>query len=379
MHTVGIVCEYNPMHLGHLYQINEIKKLYPDSIIAIVCCSCFTQRGELCVMNKWEKCRIALENGVDLVIELPFVYATQGADIFASGSIKLLDSIGIDTLVFGSESNDIKKLESIAYTQLNDNNYDDKVRIYLDKGVNYPTAMSLALKDILGYSVSSPNDLLAISYIKEIIKNNYRINYISIKRTNSYYGDDNINDNIASASYIRDMYKKGEDIVKYLVKDSYSYLYKDISMDRVFPYLKYRIISDRLDDIVDVDEGIHNKLKKNIMRCNCFNDIIDTVKSKRYTYNKINRMLVHILCNFTKVENKDKNIDYVRLLGFSPKGQKYLGSIRKDKNIPIITHYKRGISNIFDIEYRITCIYGMIMGDENLAKDEYSHKPIRVD
>ena len=115
------------------------------------------------------------------------------------------------------------------------------------------------------------------------------------------------------------------------------------------------------------------------MRCNCFNDIIDMVKSKRYTYNKINRMLVHILCNFTKVENKNKNIDYVRLLGFSSKGQKYLGSIRKDKNIPIITHYKRGISNIFDIEYRITCIYGMIMGDENLAKDEYSHKPIRVD
>ena len=144
MHVIGIVCEYNPMHLGHLYQIQMIKEKYPDSVIVIVTCSCFTQRGDICIINKWDKAKIALDQGVDLVIELPFVYSTQSADIFAKGAIELLNYLGVDMIVFGSESNDIAMLEKIVKTQLYNQNYDNKVKFYLDTGINYPTAMLMS-------------------------------------------------------------------------------------------------------------------------------------------------------------------------------------------------------------------------------------------
>jgi predicted nucleotidyltransferase len=150
-------------------------------------------------------------------------------------------------------------------------------------------------------------------------------------------------------------------------------------MEKAFAYLKYRIISQDIQNIQTVDEGIHFKLKKEIINCNSLDELIFRVKSKRYTYNKISRMLLHILTNFTKDESKNIDIDYIRLLGFSKDGQKYLNSIKKNISIPILTHYKKGISNVLDIEYRITCIYSLIVGDDNIIKDEFSHRPVMKD
>lgn len=379
MRVIGIVCEYNPMHLGHLYQIREIKKRYPDSIIVIVTSSCFTQRGDIFIINKWDKCKVALDNYVDLVVELPFVYATQSADIFAKGAISLLYKLGIDTLVFGSESDDVDGFKRIVETQLYDKEYDNLVKSYLDTGINYPTAMSLALKDILGYTVSEPNDILAISYIKEILRNNYNIDVVSIKRTNSYHSENVGDNNIVNASLIRKLHNDKEDISKYLVCNSYSYLYKDVSICNCFPYLKYQIMNQDISKFQTVDEGIDNKIKKEIIDCDSYEDLIFRVKSKRYTYNKISRMFVHILTNFTKEEALNIDIDYIRLLGFSKDGQKHLNSIKKDIDIPIITNYKKNISNVLDIEYRITCIYGLLVRDTNICKDEFYHKPIIKD
>jgi len=376
MNVIGVVCEYNPMHLGHLYQIKEIKRMYPDSVVVIVAGSCFTQRGDICLINKWNKCKIALNNDIDLVIELPFVFSTQSADIFAKGAVSLLNYLGVDTIVFGSESNDISMFESIVRTQLFDKNYDTIVKKYLDTGINYPTAMSKALKDILGYTINEPNDILAISYIKEIIKNNYNINFVSIKRTNSYHGQSVGNDFIVNASLIRKLHNNGEDVSNYIVKDSYSYLYKNLSIKNCFSYLKYQIINQDISNIQTVDEGIHNKLKKEIIYCNSYDELITKIKSKRYTYNKISRMLLHILTNFTKDEADNISIDYIRLLGFSENGQQHLNKIKKNLNIPIITNYRKNISAIFDIEYRITCIYSILVNDMNLAKEEFCHKPI---
>lgn len=376
MRIIGIVCEYNPMHLGHLYQIKEIKKMYPESIIIIVTCSCFTQRGDICIVNKWDKCRIALDNYVDLVVELPFVYATQAADIFAKGAIKILNLLKIDTLVFGSESNDIAFFKKIVETQLYDKNYDFKVKTYLDLGTNYPTAMSKALKDILGCGVNEPNDLLAISYIKEILRNNYDINFVSIKRTNSYHNCINNNNNILNASLIRTMYQEGLDVSPYLVKNSSPYLYNNVNMENCFDYLKYQIINQDISKIQTVDEGIDNKLKREIVNCHSYNDLIFRVKSKRYTYNRIKRICLHILTNFTKEEANNINIDYIRLLGFSRDGQKYLNTIKKNLEVPIITNYKKNISKVLDIEYRITCIYSLLVKDNDIIKEEFSHSPI---
>ena len=168
MHIIGLIAEYNPFHNGHLYQINKIKEMYPDSIIIAVVSSCFTQRGDVSVLNKWNKTQIALDNNIDIVIELPFVYATQGSDIFAKGAITILEKMKIDTLVFGTESDNLDIINLIADTQINNPNYNIIVKKYLNKGINYPTATNNAVNDLTGYKIDSPNDLLALSYIKQI-------------------------------------------------------------------------------------------------------------------------------------------------------------------------------------------------------------------
>ena len=147
MTTIGIICEYNPFHNGHIYHIKKIKEMYKDSIIILVMSGNFTQRGDISIINKWDKTKIALENNIDLVIELPFVFATQGADVFAKGAIQILNNLKVDKLIFGSECNNISELKELAKIQLQEN-YNTLVKKYLEKGLNYPTAMSKALKDL---------------------------------------------------------------------------------------------------------------------------------------------------------------------------------------------------------------------------------------
>ena len=218
MHIIGLIAEYNPFHNGHLYQINKIKEMYPDSIIIAVVSSCFTQRGDVSILNKWNKTQIALDNNIDIVIELPFVYATQGSDIFAKGAITILEKMKIDTLVFGTESDNLDIINLIADTQINNPNYNIIVKKYLNKGINYPTATNNAVNDLTGYKIDSPNDLLALSYIKQIKIDKQNIKIINIKRTNSYH-DEKIKNNIASASTIRklNLNNKRKKILPFLI------------------------------------------------------------------------------------------------------------------------------------------------------------------
>ena len=341
MKTIGIITEYNPIHLGHIYQINKIKKLYPESIIIVITSSCFTQRGDINILNKWDKTKICLENNIDLIIELPFAYATQSADIFAKGALTILNHLKIDTLIFGSECNDINLLIKLAKTQLNNQEYNLLTKKYLDEGYNYPTAMSKALNNILGYTITQPNDLLGISYIKEIISNNYNITPISIKRIGSYH-DQKITNKIINASLIRKLYLENNDITPYIPNNIINNLYQNLSKENYFPYLKYKILSTKdLSIYQTVDEGIESRIKKAITISNTWEELIQNIKTKRYTYNKIGRMLIHILTDFTKEEYNNLTIDYIRLLGFSTNGQKYLNSIKKQLTLPIITHYKQ--------------------------------------
>ena len=215
MKIIGIIAEYNPFHLGHLYQIKKVKEIYPNSIIIAIISTNFTQRGDISIINKWNKTKICLEHDIDLVLELPTLYATQSSDIFAYAATKILNEFKIDTLVFGSESNDIDKLKMLANIQLNNQEYDNLVKQYLDEGINYPTAMSKALKQLTNITIDKPNDLLGLSYIKEIIKNNYNIEPISIKRTNDYH-DNKINNSIISANLIRKLYQENKDISSYV-------------------------------------------------------------------------------------------------------------------------------------------------------------------
>ena len=378
MRVIGIVAEYNPFHLGHLYQINKIREMYPDSIIIAIVSSCFTQRGDVSIINKWDKTNICLSNGIDMVIELPFFFATQSSDIFARGAISLLNKLNIDTLVFGTEMDNIDSLKKMAEVQLNDKRYDDLVKYYLSLGYNYPTSLSKAIKDKLDIEINKPNDLLALSYIKQIMLINKDIKVINIKRTNDYHSKE-VNSNIVNASLIREYLRDNKNINNFIPSYDTSVLY-NVSINDFFLLLKYQIVNniDNLDEFLTVDEGIENRIRKCIRNSNNWDELVKNIKTKRYTYNKINRMFIHILTNLTKEDIKNINIDYVRVLGFNKKGQSYLNKIKKDIDIPIVTNYKNNISRLFDLEYRINYIYSIIV-DEKLIKEEISHNPIIVD
>lgn len=375
MNIIGIIAEYNPIHLGHIYQINKIKEHFPDSIIIVITNSCFTERGEVSILNKWDKTKICLDNNIDIIIELPFAYATQSADVFAKGAIEILNKLKINILAFGSESNDLTKLETIVDTQLNNKNYNDKVKEYLKEGINYPTAMSKALNDLLNYTITEPNDLLGISYIKEIKKNNYPITPFPIKRIGNYH-EKEVNNNIISASLIRTLLKNNNDITPFIPSNTINYLYKNISVETYFHYLKYKIISTKdLSIYQTVEEGIENRIQKTIHNSNSWEELIKNIKTKRYTYNKINRMLLHILTSFTKEEAKNIKIDYIRILGFNQQGKDYLNKIKKDIDVPYITSYKKNISKLLDLEQRITSIYYLPINPAETI-NEYKSKPI---
>ena len=207
---IGIICEYNPFHNGHIYHINKIKELYPDSTIILVVDSLFTERGDISVLDRISKTEIALQNNIDLVVELPFAFATQSADIFAYGAISILNKLEVDMLIFGSESNNIDSLKEAALTQIEDNNYNNIVKDFLNEGSNYPTALAKALNAITGSYINRPNDLLGISYIKAIIVTNSKIKPLTIERTNDYH--DLTLSNISSASAIRKALNSKNDI-----------------------------------------------------------------------------------------------------------------------------------------------------------------------
>ncbi len=375
MKIIGIIAEYNPFHLGHHYQIKKIKELYPNSLIIAIISTNFTQRGDISIINKWDKTKICLEYGIDLIVELPTIYATQSADIFAKGALQILNELKIDTLVFGSESNDVKSLIKLAKIQLNDKTYQSKVKEYLDTGINYPSAMSKALKDITTIKIDKPNDLLGLSYIKEIIKQNYQITPIAIQRTNDYHSK-SIDAPIINATLIRELYLAKKDITPYIPPKVNTHLYPTASINNAYNYLLLRIITNNecLSNYLTVDEGIEKRILANINKSETWQELTEHIKTKRYTYNKINRMLIHILLGIKKEDNNNSN--YLRILGFNSQGQAHLNKIKKHLNLELYTNYKPNRNSALDLEYKSTYVYSLIINDKTLAEKEFQNKPI---
>lgn len=381
MKKIGIICEYNPFHNGHLYHLKKIKELYPDSIIICIMSGHFTQRGDVSILNKWDKTKLALTYGVNLVVELPFIFATQGADIFAKASIELLKELKCDTIVFGSESNQIKTLTLLAETQVYNKKYPKIVKKYLDTGVNYPTACAKALFELTGKKIDKPNDILAITYIREILLQEANIEPVCIKRNNDY-NSKVLNQGITSATSIRFALNSNEDITDYVpIKVKEKLINCHFNQD-YFPFLKYKLLTSYqdLNKYQTVDEGIENRILKYITTCKTIDELILKVKTKRYTYNKLMRMFTHILCNFTKEEAlKYQSNEYIRILGFDILGQEYLNKIKKEVNIPLITNFKSISCPILEIEKRATAVYAAPFKEIDkikLIEAEYKAGPI---
>ena len=369
MESIGIIAEYNPFHNGHLYHLKKIKEQNKNAIIVLVMTGNFTQRGDVSIIDKWKKTEIALKAGIDLIVELPFPFSTQSADYFSYGSITILEKLKVNKVIFGSESDNIKDLEIIADTQLNNPDFDKLVKIYSKLGKNYPTAISLAIKDLTNKEITAPNDLLGISYIKTIKQNKYKIIPQTIKRTNNYH-EEKLNDEISSATAIRKAIINNDEIKKQVPSFTLDYLNDLHKIDDYFSLLKYKIITETNLSIYNtVDEGIDKKLKKEIVNATSYEDLINRIKSKRYTYNKLSRMLIHILCNFTKEKKEEfSKITYIRLLGFSPKGRKYLNTIKKQIDIPIISKINRHKDPMLEFEIETTKIYSLNLDLEKQIK-----------
>lgn len=368
MNAVGIICEYNPFHNGHIYHIEKVKEMFPNSILVLVLNGYFLERGEVSYLSKEDKTKLALTYGCDLVISLPVVFGTQSADIFAERSIEILQKLHVSDLVFGSECNDIEQILKMAKIQLTED-YSSRLKEILDTGVNYPTALSKAMN--LDVIIDQPNDLLGISYAKAILKHQYPITLHTIQRTNHYH-DILDTQNIVSASNIRHKLLNQEDISHFVPLEVPSLLHIP-NLDLFFQLLKYRIITDtHLEEYETVDEGIEARLKKEIWKSSNLEEFIKLIKTKRYTYNRIQRMFFHILLGFTKKDNKKLVFDYIQILGFSWQGQQYLNSIKD--GLEISTRINPS-SLLYEFEKRATFLYE-ILTNSSVQTFEFRNKPI---
>ena len=376
MKKIGIIAEFNPFHNGHIYLIKKIKELFPDSFITVILTTNFTQRGEISLLTKWEKTKIALNHNIDLVVELPFYFATQSADTFASYGVSVLEYLDMDYLVFGSESNDLNTLQEIAKTIVYNKEFNLLVKKYLDDGNSYPASISKAINNLTNLNLINSNDILAISYLKCIIKNDYDIIPLCIKRTNKYLSHET-SGNISSATSIRELYFNNQSINKFIPKLTSKYLTIDNScFNKYFNILKYKLITEinELNKYLDVIEGIDKKIKKVILKTNSYQELLDSLKSKRYTYNKLNRMFLHILLN---IKHDDKyQINYIRILGFNELGRKYLKKIKNEITIPIITNYKEISDEVLYLEKIASILYLNIVNKNHLIKEELMSIPI---
>jgi len=353
MKTLGIIAEYNPFHNGHLYHLNESKKIVnPDCTICIISGN-FIQRGQPSIYNKWIKAKTALKAGINLVIELPTYYAVNNAENFSKYSMDIFNALNVSYISFGAETDNIKILNNIANILINEpDEYKSILKKELNKGTLFAKASEIAILSTLkdeSYNniLNNPNNILAIEYLKAITRTNSNIIPHAIKRTNDYL-DTKINTNICSATAIRTALEKNENIQNVIPEFTYNIIakeqpkfLKDFEKEILFNIRSMN--SNALKDILEVTEGLENRLKDNCFKTDDIHEFIQLMNTKRFTQTKISRILIHILLNMTKTEFKNINNKYIRVLAFDNIGEQFLKENSKQCSIPIITSLKKHI------------------------------------
>ena len=367
--VLGIIAEYNPFHNGHLYHIAKSKEETGAQYVVAVISGNFVQRGNTSIVNKWTKARMALLNGADLVIELPTVYSISSAENFAEGAIKILNSLGIvDTLSFGMEAKDISTLNNIANVLYSEpKEYVTILSHELKKGNSFPkareNALMMYLNDIKRYAnvMAGSNNILGIEYLKALKRTKSTINPVGIKREKVLYNDKYIVDEFASATAIRKMLmtKQLGDISKVMPRNSYLLLGEElkkghyvIDISRFEKEIIYNLRRMSIEDIAklpDVSEGLENSIKNAADSCNTVEELINIVKSKRFTQTRIQRILLYSLLGITKkqMDISRKTVPYVRVLGFNNKGKELISEMmRLNPKLNVITSVKKYIDTV---------------------------------
>lgn len=398
MNVTGIITEYNPFHNGHLYHLREAKKNTNADAIICVMSGNFVQRGGPAIIDKWKRTEMALNNGVDLIIELPTYYAVSSAEFFAKGSVSILHNLGIvNNLFFGSECGDVDKLTALSKILVNeDTQLKSLIKEHLAKGDTFAKAREKSLIQYLkdeeiNKIITSSNNILGIEYIKSILRLNSTITPSTLKREGSNYNDKNLSNSFSSATAIRELLKNKnslENLKNLIPKESYEIFsklqdenYPLVFDEDMFKFIKYKIQTNciNFNNLYEITEGLENKLIKEITSSNSYEDFILKVKSKRYTYSKISRILTHIYLGLDS--NTFLNIDnpnnlYARVLGFNNRGREVLSLIKRNSSIPLITKVPRFTNNpLLQFDIQATAAYANLNNKINPNKD-YLQSPI---
>lgn len=403
--VLGIIAEYNPFHNGHLYHFEQAKKITGANYTVAIIGGNFTQRGSTSLFDKWSKAKIALQCGVDLVLELPTLYATSSAENFAEGAIKILNSLNIvDYIAFGAETSNLDILNSIAdilYAEPRE--YKNILSQELQKGLSFPKARENALLMYLNTSnkyttvLSTPNNILALEYLKALKKLKSSITPIAIERFEAGYNDISYSGNIASATSIRNIIKNnGFNILpKLMPNPSYTTLIQNIQQGHIIPDLSVfektiiynlrNMSTSEIAELADVSEGLENSIKSAANSCNTINELLNIVKSKRYTASRIQRILLYSLLGITKKDMAiSKKIQpYIRVLGFNERGKYMISEISKaNSKLEIITSVKNFFDNcpnknsklLLEKDIKATNIYTLGYENDSFANLDFTHK-----
>ena len=404
--VLGIICEYNPFHNGHLSHIEKSKKLTNATHTIVLMSGNFTQRSEPAIIDKWSRAEMAILNGVDLVIELPNIFATASAEDFAYGAIKIFKELKIvSKLSFGSECGDIKKLENLADLFLiQPEEFMYHLENALSTGISYPSALSkatdLTLKSKVYSSIlNNPNNVLGIEYIKQIKQQNFPVTAITIQRTEPHNTDDNSTiSNISSGSRIRKAIIQNEEFKQSVPQNVYNILLnnlKYITTSSLKPFediLFYNILTmslDELANIQDVSEGLENRIKKAAFISKNYEELVSNIKSKRYTKSKVRRILLNILLKTTKKDmHTAKSMKpYIRVLGFNNKGKDLIKLIAENNpKLDIIVsvssfekeNTNKSKSKIFNKDILSTDLYSLSTTPYLPIKLDYTQKVVYV-
>ena len=392
MNIAGIIVEYNPMHNGHINHINLCRKHTKADAVVAVLSGNFVQRGTPSILDKWTKARMALNNGVDLVIELPVIYSLSSAEFFAQGAVSILNSLGVvSSLCFGTEYPDIESIKKISSILVEEPLlFKEKLKEHLASGFDFPTARSLALKEItsddLADYLEKPNSILGIEYCKSLIKFKSNIIPYAVKREGSYT-DACLNNNFSSASSIRKYLKSGNDIellknhVPINVFNDLTFLnslgYNFIDYNHMMPFLKYKFYTnkDSIKNLPDVSEGIENRIFMAMNQAATFEELISLVKTKRYTHSRISRILTQFFIGFDSFDSKKlrkERAPYARVLGFNEKGAMILKKAKSCASIPLITKIKPNEFEVMDLEIQATNVYSLLRSNIKFNQDFYT-------
>lgn len=405
--VLGIIGEYNPFHNGHLYHIAKSKEETGAQYVVCVISGNFVQRGDTSIINKWAKAKMALEGGADLVIELPTIYSISSAENFAEGAIKILNSLKIvDTISFGMEANDVSILNNIAnvlYAEPKE--YTTMLAHELQKGNSFPkareNALLMYLNDIKKYAnvLSGSNNILGIEYLKALKRTKSNITPVGIKREKVLYKDQYMVDEFASATAIRRMLmtRQFDDVRKSIPKTSYKILGEELKQghyvldlfkfEKEILYQLRKMTVEEIKKLPDVSEGLENLIKNAADSCNSLNELINIVKSKRFTQTRIMRILLYALLEIDKkqMETSRKIIPYTRVLGMNEKGKQLISDITKaNPKINIVISVKKymddnnnkNLKEMLQKDIFATNVYTLGYEKDSWANLDYTNKII---